>query len=81
MSAERLAYAKSLLFVTLDGDLVHPRSVRISADAVDTTTAQTRNQRTMVPIRRLAELMGATVDYDASSRQITIRRAARPPSS
>ena len=76
VSAERLAYAKSLLFVTLDGDLVHPRSVRISADAVDTTTAQTRNQRTMVPIRRLAELMGATVDYDASSRQITIRRAA-----
>ena len=74
--ADRLAYAKSLLFVTLDGDLVHPRSVRISADYLDTTTAQTRNWRTMVPLRRLAELMGATVEYDAQTRQITVRRAA-----
>ena len=72
--AERLAYAKSLLFVTLDGKLVHPRSVRVSADYVDTTTAQTRNWRTMVPVRRLAELMGATVSYDAATRQITIER-------
>lgn len=72
--AERLAYAKSLLFVTLDGKLVHPRSVRVSADYLDTTTAQTRNWRTMVPVRRLAELMGATVSYDAATRQITIER-------
>ena len=75
VSAEELSYAKSLLFVTLDGKLVHPRSVRVSADYLDTTTAQTRNWRTMVPVRRLAELMGATVDYDAATRQITIRRA------
>lgn len=73
--SERLAYAKNLIFVTLDGKLVHPRSVRISPDYVDTTAAQTRNWRTMVPVRRLAELMGATVEYDAADRTITIRRA------
>ncbi len=73
--SERLAYAKSLIFVTLDGELVHPRSVRVSPDYVDTTTAQTRNWRTMVPVRRLAELMGATVEYDAATRVITICRA------
>ena len=73
--AERLSYAKSLIFVTLDGTVVHPRSVRLSADYLDTTTAQARYQRTMVPVRRLAELMGATVDYDAQTGDITIRRA------
>lgn len=73
--AERLAYAKSLIFVTLDGDLVHPRSMRVSQDYVDYTTAQSRNWRTMVPVRRLAELMGATVEYDAATREITIQRA------
>lgn len=72
----RLDYAKNLLFVTLDGDLVHPRSVRISPDYVDYTTAQSRNWRTMVPVRRLAELMGATVDYNAATKEITITRAA-----
>lgn len=71
----RLAYAKDLIFVTLDGKLVHPRSVRISPDYVDTSAAQTRNRRTMVPIRRLAELMGAEVAYDAAARAITIHRA------
>ena len=73
--AERLAYAKSLIFVTLDGDLVHPRSMRVSQDYVDYTTVQSRNWRTMVPVRRLAELMGATVAYDAATREITIQRA------
>lgn len=72
----RLDYAKNLLFVTLDGDLVHPRSVRISSDYVDYTTAHIRNGRTMVPVRRLAELMGATVDYNAATKEITITRAA-----
>lgn len=74
--AERLAYARSILFVTLDGDLVHPRSVRVSTSYLDTTTAESRSWRTMVPVRRLAELMGATVEYDAATRQITITRAA-----
>ncbi|MEQ2441934.1 hypothetical protein WMO64_00445 [Pseudoflavonifractor sp. CLA-AP-H29] len=63
--AQRLSYAKSLIFVTLDGAVVHPKAVRLSADYLDTTTAQARYQRTMVPVRRLAELMGSTVDYDA----------------
>lgn len=75
VSAQRLAYARSVIFVTLDGELVHPRSVRISSDYVDTTAAQNRNGRTMVPVRRLAELMGAVVDFNAAAREITIRRA------
>ena len=73
--AENLAAAKDILFVTLDGDVVHPRALRVSADYLDTTVPQVRNQRTMVPVRRLAELMGATVDYDTATRTITIRRA------
>ena len=75
VSAGNLAAAKALLFVTLDGEVVHPKAVRVSADYLDTTVPQVRNQRTMVPVRRLAELMGATVDYDAAARRITIRRA------
>lgn len=75
LPAERLSCAREQLFVTLDGKLVHPRSVRVRADYLDTTTAQARHNRTMVPVRRLAELMGATVDYDAATKQITITRA------
>ena len=72
---EKRDVAENLLLVTLDGDVVHPRAVRYDANYVDTSTAQTRNDRTMVPVRRLAELMGATVDYDASTGQVTITRA------
>lgn len=76
LPAARLNCAREQLFVTLDGKLVHPRSVSVSADYLDTTTAQARHNRTMVPVRRLAELMGATVDYDAATKGITITRAA-----
>lgn len=76
LPAERLNCAREQIFVTLDGQLVHPRAVRVSLDYLDTTTAQARHSRTMVPVRRLAELMGATVDYDAASKRITITRAA-----
>lgn len=75
LPAEQLAAARALIFVTLDGKVVHPRAVRVSLDYLDTTAAQSRNNRTMVPVRRLAELMGATVDYDAQTQQITITRA------
>ncbi|MEG2138304.1 MAG: stalk domain-containing protein [Oscillospiraceae bacterium] len=75
LSPERMAYAKSIIFVSLDGKIVHPHRVRYSMNYVDTTTAQLRNSRTMVPVRRLAELMGATVGYDSATGQITIQRA------
>lgn len=75
LPAEKLEYARSLLFVTLDGDVVHPRAVRYSKDNLDTTTAHIRYDRTMVPVRRLAELMGAEVSYDGATRQVTMKRA------
>lgn len=72
---ETVQKARSLLFVTLDGEVVHPRAVRHSKTYLDTSTAYVRDGRTMVPVRRLAELMGATVSYDAATRQVTMERA------
>lgn len=75
LPAEKLEYVRSLLFVTLDGNVVHPRAVRYSRDNLDTTTAHIRYDRTMVPVRRLAELIGAEVSYDGTTRQVTMKRA------
>ncbi len=72
---ETIQQARSLLFVTLDGDLVHPRAVRYSSSSLDTSTAYVRDDRTMVPVRRLAELMGAQVSYDDATQQVTMERA------
>ena len=75
VAAEQLNYARGLIFVTLDGDVVHPRSMRVSRDYIDYTAAHIRNGRTMVPVRRLAELIGAVVEYNGATREITIQRA------
>ena len=74
---EQIEALKSQIFVTLDGIVVHPRTVYYhNSRSYDTTIAQSQNDRTMVPIRRLAELMGAVVSYDAATNTITIERAA-----
>lgn len=74
ISAQSLAAARETLFVTLDGKVVHPRAVRYDF-GLDTTTAHSRNNRTMVPLARLAGLMGADVSYDAATQGITVKRA------
>lgn len=67
-----LKAVKDLVFVTLDGDLVHPGHVRISSDYMDTAGACIRNDQVMVPVRRLAELMecsgGAKYNFWANHR-------------
>lgn len=72
MPKEKLDIARSILFVTLDGAVVHPRAVIYSAANRDHSQACVRNGRTMVPVRRLAELMGAEVAYQ--SGRVTITR-------
>lgn len=71
--AEKERIARNMLFVTLDGYVVHPREV-YTPTGTDATTAYVRNGRTMVPVRRLAELMGATVSY--ANGKVTMTRAA-----
>ena len=70
-----LKAVKDLVFVTLDGDLVHPGHVRISSDYKDTAGACIRNDQVMVPVRRLAELMGAVVAQNTTSGQTIVSRA------
>lgn len=70
-----LKAVKDLVFVTLDGDLVHPGHVRISSDYMDTAGACIRNDQVMVPVRRLAELMGAVVAQNTTSGQTIVSRA------
>lgn len=71
-----LKAVKDLVFVTLDGDLVHPGHVRISSDYMDTAGACIRNDQVMVPVRRLAELMGAVVAQNTTSGQTIVSRAS-----
>ena len=70
-----LKAVKDLVFVTLDRDLVHPGHVRISNDYMDTAGACIRNDQVMVPVRRLAELMGAVVAQNTTSGQAIVSRA------
>ena len=73
VSPQKEKAVRSLLFVTLDGELVHPRIV-YSAAGKEQTSAYVANGRTMVPVRRLAELMGAAVTYRRGV--VTMTRAA-----
>jgi hypothetical protein len=73
VSASKIKAVRSILFVTLDGELVHPRIVYSGATREE-TSAHVASGRTMVPVRRLAELMGAAVTY--SKGTVTMTRAA-----
>lgn len=65
----------SALRVLLDGGLVHPKRHYLSDAGWADTKAAVRNDRTMVPVRALAELIGATVGYDGATRSVTMTRA------
>ena len=75
VSAAGLKAVKDMVFVTLDGYLVHPGYVRISSDYMDTAGACVRNGKVMVPVRRLAELMGAIVMQNTASGETAMVRA------
>lgn len=71
---EKMAFVKNLLVVTLDGEKVHPSRIYYKSGRED-SYAHARYGRTMVPLRRLAELVGATVEYENATKRITITRA------
>lgn len=68
--AAALARERSIIYVVLDGVRIHPTKIN-----GEETAAQSRNERTMVPVRFLAEALGADVDWDAAANQVTLRRA------
>ena len=68
--ATALAGERSTIYVVLDGVRIHPTKIN-----GEETAARSRNQRTMVPVRFLAEALGADVGWDAAANQVTLRRA------
>lgn len=77
ISPETAAAVRSTIYVTLDGALIHPKTVRGMVDGqpvTQYTEAQVRNNRTMVPVRRLAEVIGSDVIWDPEGNTITIVR-------
>lgn len=71
----RKQIAREIVYVTLDGELVHPQEFYDGTLVKEVMVAHLRNGRTMVPVRRLAELIGATVGYEELTREVTISRA------
>lgn len=68
--AAALARERSIIYVVLDGVRIHPAKIN-----GEETGVQSRNQRTMVPVRFLAEALGAEVDWDGAASRITLKRA------
>lgn len=63
MPEEKRQKIRSLVFVLLDGGYI---------DMVESP----RSGRTMLPMRRLSEMLGATVTWDGKTQTVTLRRAA-----
>ena len=76
---QRLQEAREMVYITLDGTFVAPGSVTLYTDLKNPTTelhtAQIRDNRTMVPVRFLAECLGADVTWDEKTQQVTLCRA------
>ena len=70
---EYRAMAKDAIIVMLDGQVVHPAIITYSPIKHELSAACVKNGWTMVPVRRLAELMGADVSY--ANGVVTIVRA------
>ncbi len=62
-----------MIVVTLDGRIVHPAILTYSPVRHEASFACVREGCTMVPVRRLAEMLGATVHYAAG--KLTLTRA------
>lgn len=71
--AEYRTMVQDAIIVMLDGKVVHPAIITYSPIKHELSAACVKNGWTMVPVRRLAELMGADVSY--ANGVVTIVRA------
>ena len=72
---ERREELGRVVSVQLDGCQVHPGPIYLGGIRTELTDVQIRDGRTMVPVRHLAEMLGADVSYDAGTGQVTMTRA------
>lgn len=73
VGADIRSAVKDGIIVTLDGALVHPYLITYSPTKHELSAARSANGWTQVPVRRLAELIGADVSYN--NGKVTLVRA------
>lgn len=75
MPAEVRQELLSVIFVTLDGTVVYPGYYPHNNNKGEWQACRAINSRTMMPVRMLAELLGADVTWDGATQQVAMTRA------
>lgn len=74
--AQLFEQGKDTIYVSLDGSVVYPGYYPYNDAKGEWQTCRAINSRTMMPVRMLAELLGADVVWDGATQQVTMTRAS-----